>query len=109
MLSYVVTSAGAVVGCLGAWKKAGGTMKWGAAGVCLNGALHKVEAAGKDIGPWPAGLADLNGDGIVKAADLATLLGSWGPCPGCPADFDGDNMINAFDLATLLGAWGPCL
>ena len=165
---------------------------WDEGGVRLNGALHKVEAAGEDIGPWPAGLemnfafgtltlaadttarivdtfdnqqdgqadcdealyvgllvvgpgsvlltegchlyynellnegsipglgkdvlqilepclADLNGDGIVSAADLATLLGSWGPCPGCPADFDGDNAVNAFALATLLGSWGPCL
>ncbi|MCH8852294.1 MAG: hypothetical protein IID41_06525 [Planctomycetes bacterium] len=55
-------------------------MKWGAGGVRLNGALHKVEAAGIDIGPWPAGLADLNGDGEVGAADLATLMDNWGLC-----------------------------
>jgi len=29
------------------------------------------------VNPCPA---DLNGDGVVNAADLATLLGSWGPC-----------------------------
>ena len=27
------------------------------------------------------GPADLNGDGIVNAADLAQMLGAWGPCP----------------------------
>ena len=55
-------------------------MKWGAGGVRLNGALHKVEAAGKDIGPWLACLADLNGDGEVGAADLAILMDNWGLC-----------------------------
>lgn len=51
---------------------------------------------------------DLNGDGIVNAADLAQLLGSWGPCDDCEADFNGDGMIDAADLAQLLGSWGPC-
>ena len=165
-------------------------------GVRMNGSLHKFEAAGEDVGPWPAGLvtnfavgtltlaadttvrivdtfdnqqdgeancdealyvhllvvgpgsvlltegcrvyyvallnegsipdlgkdvlqildpclADFNGDGMVNAADLAALLGSWGPCPGCPADIDGDGKgdgeVNALDLAILLGNWGPCL
>jgi len=50
--------------------------------------------------------ADLDGDGIVGAADLAILLGSWGPCEGCPADLDGDGVVDAVDLAILLGSWG---
>lgn len=51
--------------------------------------------------------ADLNGDGVVGAADLALLLGSWGPCPPpCPADLNGDGAVNATDLALLLGSWG---
>ncbi len=62
--------------------------------------------------------ADLSGDGIVEAFDLAMLLGAWGPCPEpckegdpadtCPADLNGDCVVEAFDLALLLGAWGPC-
>ncbi len=52
--------------------------------------------------------ADFDGDGMVTAADLALLLGSWGDCPGCPPDFNDDGMVNAFDLATLLGTWGDC-
>ena len=52
--------------------------------------------------------ADLDGDGVVNAADLAQLLGSWGACEDCPADFDGDAVVNAADLAQLLGNWGPC-
>ena len=51
---------------------------------------------------------DFNGDGIVDAADLAQLLGSWGTCGGCEADFNGDGMVDAADLAQLLGGWGPC-
>lgn len=55
---------------------------------------------------------DMNGDGVVNAADLAQLLGAWGACPlpcppSCPADFNGDCVVNAADLAQLLGNWGP--
>jgi hypothetical protein len=53
--------------------------------------------------PGPTG--DLNGDGIVSAADLAILLSSWGASGG-PADLNGDGQVNAADLATLLAAWG---
>ncbi len=50
--------------------------------------------------------ADLDGDGMVGAADLDLLLGSWGPCDCCPADLDGNGTVGAFDLALLLGDWG---
>ncbi len=57
-----------------------------------------------------ARIGDLNGDGVVNGADLASLLGSWGPCPPaptpCPADFNGDGVVNARDQAYLLGSWG---
>ncbi len=53
-------------------------------------------------------LADLDGDAVVGAADLAHLLGSWGPCALCPADLDGDGAVDAADLALLLGSWGAC-
>jgi hypothetical protein len=49
--------------------------------------------------------ADLNGDNIVNAADLAGLLGAWGTSGG---DLNGDGTTNAADLAGLLGAWGAC-
>ncbi len=55
----------------------------------------------------PCQVADLSGDGLVNAADLAVLLGAWGPNPGHPADFNGDGVVNAADLAQLLGTWGP--
>ncbi len=53
--------------------------------------------------------ADLSGDGIVNALDLATLIGLWGPCPPmpdpCPADFDMSGDVGAADLAFLIGFW----
>ncbi len=54
-----------------------------------------------------APVPDLNDDGVVNAADLAALLGSWGPneTPCCPADLNQDGLVNAADLAALLGAW----
>ncbi len=52
--------------------------------------------------------ADLNGDALVDAADLALLLGAWGPSLGQPADLTGDRAVDAADLALLLGSWGPC-
>ncbi len=52
--------------------------------------------------------ADLDGDGIVGAGDLITLLGAWGENPGHPADFDGDGNVGTADLIVLLGDWGPC-
>ncbi len=61
---------------------------------------------------------DIDGDGQVRAPDLALLLGDWGSCPPpcekgdpadtCSADFNGDCIVAAADLALLLGAWGEC-
>lgn len=53
--------------------------------------------------------ADLDGDGVVGAADLAITLGSWGPCPACSADLNGDEVVGAADLAIVLGSWGECV
>ena len=50
--------------------------------------------------------AEVTGDGVVDAADLAEVLGSWGRCNGCSADVDGSGTIDGFDLAAVLGAWG---
>lgn len=51
----------------------------------------------------PAPSPDLNGDGLVNGADLATMLSQWGG-PGS-ADIDGSGQVGGPDLATLLGAW----
>ena len=49
--------------------------------------------------------ADINNDGFVNGADLATLLASWGECPGCPEDINGDGVVSGPDIASLLAAW----
>lgn len=55
---------------------------------------------------YPSQVGDLDGDGVVNAADLSILLGSWGSCAGsCPADLDGDGSVGASDLGILLGQW----
>jgi hypothetical protein len=53
----------------------------------------------------PACPADINGDGAIDAADLATLLSSWGSPKN---DLDGDGVVAASDLATMLSSWGAC-
>ncbi|MBX3356758.1 MAG: hypothetical protein KF724_13775 [Phycisphaeraceae bacterium] len=51
-------------------------------------------------------LGDLDGNGVVDAADLAQLLGQWGATgQGNIADLDGNGVVNGADLALLLGAW----
>ncbi len=50
--------------------------------------------------------ADLDGDGLVGATDLATLIAAWGLCEGpCPADLDGDRVVGPADLAALVASW----
>jgi hypothetical protein len=48
---------------------------------------------------------DLNGDGLVNAADLALLLNGWGACAGCVGDLNRDGTVGAADLAIMLNAW----
>ncbi len=58
----------------------------------------------------PSSPADLNGDGFVNGADLASLLANFGPCavpcpPSCAADINEDCVVNGADLAALLANW----
>ena len=48
--------------------------------------------------------ADLDGNGVVNAADLGRLLGNWGGAG--EGDLDGNGSVGAPDLAILLAAWG---
>jgi len=50
--------------------------------------------------------ADLDGDGVVGAGDLAILISAWGG--GGAADLSGDGIVGAADLAEVIGAWGEC-
>jgi hypothetical protein len=64
-------------------------------------------AGGSSPTPCPA---DVNHDGVVDGADMATLLGAWGPClsSNCPADINDSGVVDGADLTLLLDAWGPC-
>ena len=54
-------------------------------------------------------LGDINDDGVVDAADLGLLIGSWGACSGsCDADLNDNGVVDAADLGFLIGAWGLC-
>ncbi len=51
--------------------------------------------------------ADLNGDAVVNAVDLAMVLSNWNT--SAPAgDANGDGTVNGQDLATLFAGWGAC-
>jgi len=90
---------------------------WGRYTLCTGAAQNVFAPFGAGSYQWPiqtngvaAGCgtncpADLDGDGSVTAADLSTLLGSWG---GPGGDIDGDGTTTAADLSALLGAWGLC-
>lgn len=54
----------------------------------------------------PPCAADLDGDGVVDAFDLADVLAAWGQ-PGA-TDFDGDGVTGSADLAVVLAGWGVC-
>lgn len=60
--------------------------------------------AGALLGIGASTSGDLNGDGIVDGADLATLLSQWGT--NGSADLNNDNTVNGADLAALLANWG---
>jgi hypothetical protein len=60
----------------------------------------------KYAGQASAVAGDFDGDGVIDASDLATLLSEWGSCEGCTSDLDGNGIIDAADLATLLSNWG---
>jgi hypothetical protein len=56
------------------------------------------------LGPAPSSNpADLNGDGMIDAADLSLLLSNWGGSG--VGDIDGDGSVGAADLSALLAAW----
>ena len=53
-------------------------------------------------------VGDLNGDGVVNAADLGLLVVAWGPCgkgAPCPADLNEDGIVDAADLGFLFANW----
>ena len=58
-------------------------------------------------GPEEPCQGDLNADGIVNAADLGIVIGTWGT-PNGQGDVNGDGIVNAADLGIVIGVWGNC-
>jgi hypothetical protein len=57
---------------------------------------------------------DLNGDGLIGAADLSVFLGVFGtfcttPASGCQGDFNGDGIINDTDRTILFSLFGTAV
>jgi glucose/arabinose dehydrogenase len=67
------------------------------------GQIFKIIPAAGEVECVEPNPADLDGNGIVDAADLSILLGGWGG-PGL-GDLDGNGIIDAADLSILLGFW----
>lgn len=57
--------------------------------------------------PTDSCAGDLNGDGIVDGADLATVLGAWGTY-GSHGDANGDGKVDSRDMRAILVGWGFC-
>jgi len=64
-----------------------------------------IEADIHDRGPMCVG--DLNGDGVVDAADEAILMFNMGHACS-PADLDGDGTVDNDDLTILQANFGAC-
>ena len=68
-----------------------------------NGILDECETGD----PGDLCVADVDGDSMVAAADLANLLASWGSGT-TSTDLDNDGVVGPADLASMLAAWGAC-
>ena len=120
---------------VGAWQDAGGNSFGGTTDCNSNGVCDAVDVAlgaaedcngngFPDTCEIASGKADINGDGVldscqcfgdldangvVNGADLATLLSNWGSKPqNSAADIDGSGLVDGADLTFLLSNWGSC-
>lgn len=64
-----------------------------------------VKVAGALCEAPPRAPGDVDGDGVVGAADLAAVLAAWGTAEAA-ADLDGNGVVDGSDLAVVLGHWG---
>lgn len=51
---------------------------------------------------------DADGDGTVNVDDIIAVILAWGDTGSNPADLNGDLIVNAFDLALVLTFYGGC-
>ncbi len=53
-------------------------------------------------------VGDLDGNGVVDSADLASMLGSYGTCRRCDEDLNHDGYVDERDVKILANQWGRC-
>ncbi len=53
-------------------------------------------------------VGDLDGNGVVDSADLASMLGSYGTCRRCAEDLNHDGYVDERDVKILANQWGRC-
>jgi hypothetical protein len=72
----------------------------------LDGRRFACDAFG-NCAPCPA---DLDGNGVVAAEDLAIVLFAWGASggSGLASDLDRSGTVDAGDLSLVIAAWGEC-
>ncbi|MHC5005573.1 MAG: S8 family serine peptidase [Planctomycetota bacterium] len=75
-----------------------------AAGPTASGSEKDSFVVGATAGAGGKAPGDVNGDGLVDAADLLAVLLAWGPCPaiGCAADATGDGLVDERDLRAVV-------
>lgn len=68
----------------------------------LNGSLIRITPTDTSC------TADLDGNGLVDATDLAQLLSNWGAPGATRQDLNANSSVDGGDLSILLSTWGPC-
>jgi len=79
-------------------------IQFGAFSAAGSGSAQMAILCDGDACDDPSDPGDLNGDGVVNAADLNILLAAWGT-DNALADINGDGTVNAADLNILLAGW----
>ncbi len=79
-------------------------IQFGAYSTAGSGSGQMAISCAGDACDDPTDPGDLNGDGVVNAADLNILLAAWGT-DNAIADINGDGIVNAADLNILLAGW----
>ena len=68
---------------------------------------YRTELHGSTCVPLTQCLGDINNDGQADGIDISFVISAWGTSDPT-ADLDGDGLVNAADLVLILGNWQNC-
>jgi hypothetical protein len=72
-------------------------------------ALNPIDLDGNMIPDECDCHADVNGDAVIDALDIALVAAAQGTnCAACPEDVNGDGVVDATDWAIVLNSLGLC-